>query len=83
MDGWNRGNLYGTYVHGIFDGPGIAGAVAEALAAAKGLTLEQAADMDYPTYREQQYDKLAGELRENLDMDAVYKIMGIRRKGEA
>ena len=81
MDGWNRGNIYGTYVHGIFDSPGIAGAVAEALAAAKGLCWEQAADMDYRTYRQQQYDKLAEELRENLDMAAVYRMMGISRKG--
>ena len=82
MDGWNRGNIYGTYVHGIFDSPGIAGAVAEALAAAKGLCLEQAADMDYRTYRQQQYDKLAEELRENLDMAAVYRIMDISQKGK-
>ena len=84
MDGWNRGNIYGTYVHGIFDSPQIARTVAEALAAAKGLCLEQAADMDYRAYREQQYDKLAESLREHLDMDAVYRIMGIspKEKGE-
>ena len=69
MDGWNRGNIYGTYVHGIFDSPQIARTVAEALAAAKGLCLEQAADMDYRTYRQQQYDKLAQGLREHLDME--------------
>ena len=56
--------------------------MAEALAAAKGLCLEQAADMDYRTYRQQQYDKLAEELRENLDMAAVYRIMGISQKGK-
>ena len=84
MDGWNRGNIYGTYVHGIFDSPGIAMTVAKSLAAAKGLCLEQAADMDYSTYRQQQYDKLAESLRENLDMDAVYRMMGIgpKEKGE-
>ena len=75
MDGWNRGNIYGTYVHGIFDSPQIARTVAEALAAAKGLCR---------AYREQQYDKLAESLREHLDMDAVYRIMGIspKEKGE-
>lgn len=56
--------------------------MAEALAAAKGLCLEQAADMDYRTYRQQQYDKLAESLRENLDMAAVYRMMGISRKGK-
>ena len=38
--------------------------------------------MDYRTYRQQQYDKLAEELRENLDMAAVYRMMGISRKGK-
>jgi adenosylcobyric acid synthase len=31
-------NVYGTYMHGIFDGEGIAAAVVEALARKKGLT---------------------------------------------
>ena len=31
---------------------------------------------------QQQYDKLAESLRENLDMAAVYRMMGISRKGK-
>lgn len=78
-DGWNRGNIYGTYVHGVFDGPGIAATVAKALAGKKGVDLEEAAAADYGSYKEQQYDKLARELRQSLDMDAIYKIAGIFR----
>ena len=87
MDGWNRGNIYGTYVHGIFDSPGIARTVAEALAAAKGLCLEQAADMDYRTYRQQQYDKLAESLRETSGHGCRVQNHGHqpkrKRRGEA
>lgn len=35
-DGWNRGNVYGSYVHGVFDDPGIARSLTEALLAKKG-----------------------------------------------
>ena len=35
--GWNRKNLYGSYVHGIFDAPGICETIAAALAARKAL----------------------------------------------
>lgn len=80
-DGWNRGNIYGTYVHGVFDAPGIARTVAEALARKKGLDLESAGNMDYRSYKEQQYDKLARELRNSLDMEAIYRIMGIHQRG--
>ncbi len=76
-EGWNRGNVYGAYVHGIFDEPGIGEALARALAARKGLDWEPEACMDYKAYREQQYDRLAQALRENLDMERVWGIMGL------
>lgn len=77
-DGWNRGNLYGTYVHGVFDGPGIAETIVKALAAKKGLAPEEIRTVDYRTYREEQYDKLADCLRSSLDMEEIYHIMGLR-----
>lgn len=76
-EGWNRGNVYGAYVHGIFDGPGIGEALAGALAARKGLDWEPEARMDYKAYREQQYDRLAQALRESLDMERLWGIMGL------
>ena len=76
-EGWNRGNVYGAYVHGIFDGPGIGEALAGVLAARKGLDWEPEARMDYKAYREQQYDRLAQALRESLDMERIWRIMGL------
>ena len=69
--GWNRKNLYGSYVHGVFDAPGICETIATALAARKGITLEMAGQMDYIAYKEEQYDKLAEILRESLDMEKI------------
>ena len=78
--GWNRKNLYGSYVHGIFDAPGICETIAAALAARKGITLEMAGQLDYRAYKEEQYDKLAEILRESLDMEKIYEIMGLEEK---
>ena len=38
-DGCAFGNVYGSYVHGVFDAPGVARRIAETLAARKGLNL--------------------------------------------
>lgn len=76
-DGWNRGDIYGSYVHGIFDGAGVARALVKALAEKKGLAFDGLEHMDYKAYREQQYDKLAKALRESLDMKRIYKMMGL------
>ena len=41
MDGYSRGNVYGTYIHGIFDRKGVAEGVAESLAEKKGVSLKE------------------------------------------
>lgn len=73
-DGCQAEHAYGTYLHGVFDAPGIAQALVQALAARKGITL---ADTAYDTaqYKEEQYDRLADAVRQSLDMDMVYRIM--------
>lgn len=68
----------GTYVHGVFDAPGIAKTLLSVLLDKKGLDiqiLENAEDSDYAGYREKQFELLAAGLRENLDMAAVYRIL--------
>lgn len=76
-DGFCSGNLYGTYLHGIFDAPGVAKAIVNALLEKKGYALSNsgADEMDYETYRERQYDKLAAVLREHLNMEEIYRIL--------
>ncbi|BCJ99179.1 cobyric acid synthase [Anaerocolumna chitinilytica] len=74
-DGVSVEDVYGTYVHGIFDKGEIALRVVKELAARKGLSIEEGFMMDYGTFKETQYDKLADTLREYLDIDAIYHIM--------
>jgi adenosylcobyric acid synthase len=68
-------NVYGTYIHGIFDGEGIAATVVEALLKKKGLSPDDVKVIDYATYKEQQYDLLAEQMRKHLDMKKIYAIL--------
>ena len=73
-DGLSSGNVWGCYVHGIFDKAGAAEALVNALLRAKGLE-PGAAAVDWQDYAQGQYDKLAGGLRESLDMARIYRIL--------
>ncbi|MCC8067524.1 MAG: cobyric acid synthase CobQ, partial [Clostridiales bacterium] len=69
------GNVYGTYVHGIFDREEVATAIVRALASAKGIAEEMGAVMDFAAFKETQYDLLADGLRTHLDMEKIYGIL--------
>ncbi|MDE6531729.1 MAG: cobyric acid synthase [Lachnospiraceae bacterium] len=72
-------NIYGSYVHGLFDQGNIAMDVVRALAGKKGVTLEGDAAYDYKTFRERQFDLLADTLRLHLDMEGIYGMLGETR----
>lgn len=68
-------NVYGTYVHGIFDYGVMAQELIRLLAERKGIVWREKTELDYASYKEKQYDKLAATLREYLDMEAIYRMM--------
>lgn len=68
-------NVYGTYVHGIFDKGMVSMSLVKALANQKGIVLESEDCVDYKEYKETQYEKLADILSEYLDMEAIYGIL--------
>ena len=74
ISGRNK-NVYGTYVHGIFDKGCIATAVVQALARTKGIWIEEGAFEDYRSFKEKQYDRLADTLREYLNMEEIYGML--------
>ena len=37
---------------------------------------------EYDPYRNRQYDKLAGELRKALNMELIYKVLGLEGRKE-
>lgn len=73
-DGCCAGNVYGTYIHGLFDRREISEEIVRTLYARKGLTFT-GTGIDRGAYRERELDRLAAAVRANLDMDAVYRMM--------
>ena len=70
-----RKNVYGTYIHGIFDKGEIAATVVNMLAEKKGIRMENGEFEDYQSFKEKQYDKLADMLREYLNMEEIYGML--------
>lgn len=68
-------NVYGSYLHGIFDAPEISDAILKMLCDRKGVDFAELGSFDIREYKERQYDLLADAVRNGLDMDQVYRIL--------
>ena len=75
LDGCRRENVFGTYLHGLFDSGELVEKLASWLCARKGLTAETAAPEPRTAYKERQYDALAAGLRAALDMKMLRRIL--------
>ncbi len=72
-DGW----VLGTYVHGFFDSPDVAGRILGNVARRNALPVPQA-----PPYSlESELDRLAGVVRDALDMEIVRSLLGVGKVG--
>ena len=67
----NCSNIYGSYVHGIFDAEGIASKIVEAICKDKGIDLKTAKNKSNKEIREEAYSKLALTLSECLDIEKL------------
>lgn len=74
VSGENK-NIYGSYVHGIFDRGDIASAIVETLAGRKGIQIKDGIFEDYQSFKEKEYDKLADTLRQYLNMEEIYGML--------
>lgn len=75
-DGAQAGNVYGCYLHGLFENAQTAQGLVDCLRTAKGLPAgicAQPAD----AYRQTQLDSLAQAVRESLDMGKIYRILDL------
>ncbi|WP_346916837.1 cobyric acid synthase [Clostridium sp.] len=73
----DKGNVMGTYIHGVFDGVEFRQHIINELRRNKGI--EEKVSMPYEHLREKELDKLADLVRSSIDMDKIYKIMGLNR----
>ncbi len=70
------GNVFGTYVHGIFDNVEFTSGFINNLRSAKGIEPLQGRGLPFAEFKEQQYNMLADMVRTSLDIEKIYNIMG-------
>jgi adenosylcobyric acid synthase len=68
-----KGNIMGTYIHGVFDSPDFREYILNKVRIEKGLQTQKS--LDYRKFREEQIDKLADIVRKNIDMKFIYQII--------
>ena len=73
QDGISQGDVYGSYVHGIFDK--CADKIVKCLCDKKCIDSTKVKSIDMAELKEREYDRLADMVRESLDMDLIYKII--------
>ncbi len=76
-DGASESNLWGTYIHGIFDNDAFREALSGALRGAKGLGPAPEQGQSFAGIREDAIKRLASVVAGSLDMKAVLRIAGL------
>jgi len=71
--------VWGTYLHGVFDDDGFRRAFLDALRTRKGLAALGSPQTSFGL--EPALERLAGSLRQHLDMGRVYQALGLARPG--
>lgn len=79
QDGVCCGNVFGTYVHGIFDEGDFTERILRIICKKKGIDIDDMEYFDLKKYKESQYDLLADTIRRNVDMKKIYEILGVKR----
>lgn len=62
-------NTWGTYIHGIFDNPSVIERVL------RQIDPDISATVDYKARKEEGYNRLADVIRENVDMEYIYRCL--------
>ena len=70
-----KDNIFGTYLHGIFDNEKVTRTILNRIREKKGM--EQLGEgITFDEYREREFDKLEKVVRENIDIKKIYEILG-------
>ncbi|MCD3297299.1 cobyric acid synthase CobQ, partial [Clostridium botulinum C/D] len=69
------GRVLGTYIHGIFDNSEFTRSFLNKIRKHKGKDIIEEVPKDYWEFKNEEYDKLANIVRENLDMKKLYEIV--------
>lgn len=69
-----NGNVYGCYIHGIFDSSDVSERIVRRLFKEKRIEY-MGGNKDRHEYKEKQFDILADNVRNNINMDLIYRII--------
>ncbi|GBE36031.1 cobyric acid synthase [bacterium BMS3Bbin07] len=73
-DGASNGDVWGTYIHGIFDNDPFRRSLINGLRIRKGFEPLETV-IDYSALRDKALDRWADLLRENLDMEFIKRLV--------
>jgi adenosylcobyric acid synthase len=79
-DGSIKGNVWGTYLHGLFDNDDFRLRLLDALREKKGLA-PRGSTVDYSRVRDDNINRWADLIRENMDMDYILALLGLNAGG--
>ena len=74
LKGMVKDNVIGTYIHGVFDNSEFTNFILNKVRKEKGLDSINE-NFSFTEYKNQEYDKLAQILRENIDIQKIYNII--------
>lgn len=75
--GYCRDNIYGTYIHGIFDEKAVSRGIIERIAESRGKSVDTGKIRSFAEFKESQYEALADALEKCLDIEHIMAEMGL------
>lgn len=78
-----KGNVLGTYYHGVFDNDLFRTKLLKQIKARKGFALDDSRDestLSFETLKDQEYDRLAKHVEDHLDMTKIFEILNASRE---
>ena len=70
-----RGDVAGSYIHGLFDTPQFTRALLDALRERRGLSPLNMPVMGWQERKQRSFDALAAQMRAHIDIPRIYRIM--------
>lgn len=77
------GSVLGSYIHGLFDSHNFTRPLLDNLRQRKGLAAFDGVTVNYAEHKQQQFDILAAHMRQDIDIESIYKIMKTHRQESA
>lgn len=70
-----KGSVFGTYLHGIFDSREFTTKIINNIRELKGFDVKEKDNLSYKEFKEKEYDKLADHVKKHVDMEKIYEIL--------